>query len=61
MEEGEEKEVLQLDGGSLPPLVQYEGPAFPPQARRALPAQDQTPILGVGPLRDPLEEQLVEW
>lgn len=61
MEEREEKQVLQLDGGSLPPPVQYEGPAFPPQAGRVLPAQDQTPILGVGPLRDPLEEQLVEW
>lgn len=60
-DEGEEKEVLQLDGGSLPPSVQYEGPAFPPQAGRVLPTQDQTPILGVGPLRDPLEEQLVEW
>lgn len=61
LEEGEENRVLQLDGGSLLPPVQYEGPAFPPQAGRALPAQDQTPILGVGTLKDPLEDQLVEW
>lgn len=59
--EVEQKEMLQLDGGSLPPPVEYEGPAFPPQAVHVLPAPDQTPILGVGPLRDPLEEQLVEW
>lgn len=61
VKEREEKEVLQLEGGSLPPPVQYDGPVFPPQPGCVLPAQNQTPILGVGPLRDPLEEQLVEW
>ncbi|XP_075872866.1 protein TALPID3 [Nelusetta ayraudi] len=59
--EEEEQEVVQLDGGPPPPPVQYEGPTFPPQAGHVLPAQDQAPILGAGPFRDPLEEQLVEW
>lgn len=59
--EEEEQEVVQLDGGPPPPPVQYDGPTFPPQTGHVLPAQDQTPILGAGPFRDPLEEQLVEW
>lgn len=60
-EEEEEQDVVQLDGGPPPPPVQYEGPIFPPQAGHILPSQNQTPILGDGPFRDPLEEQVVEW
>lgn len=59
VEEKEEVEMVQLEGGLQAPPVQYEGPAFPPQAGRV--PQNQTPILGVCQLRDPLEQQLVEW
>lgn len=55
------EEEMQLDGGPSPPPVQYEGPAFPPEASCGLPAQDQAPVLGPSQQRDPLEERLVEW
>ncbi|XP_008275355.1 protein TALPID3 [Stegastes partitus] len=55
-----EEEVL-LDGGPSPPPVLYQGPAFPPQARSALPAQDQVSVPGIEQQRDALETRLVEW
>lgn len=55
------EEEVQLDGGPSPPPVQYEGPAFPPEASCGLPTQDQAPILGPSQQRDPLEDRLVEW
>lgn len=55
------EEEMQLDGGPSPPPVQYEGPAFPPEASCGLPAQDHAPVLGPSQQKDPLEERLVEW
>uniref|UniRef100_UPI0037E9B0AC protein TALPID3 n=1 Tax=Semicossyphus pulcher TaxID=241346 RepID=UPI0037E9B0AC len=52
---------VELDGGPSPPPVLYQGPVFPPQARSALPAQDQTSVLGLDLQRDVLETRLVEW
>ncbi|XP_067469523.1 protein TALPID3 isoform X4 [Thunnus thynnus] len=55
------EEAVELDGGPSPPPVLYQGPVFPPQARSALPAQEQASVLGSGPQRDALENRLVEW
>ncbi|XP_074484717.1 protein TALPID3-like isoform X2 [Sebastes fasciatus] len=55
------EEVLELDGGPSPPPVLYQGPVFPPQARSALPVQDQASVLGLNLHRDALEDRLVEW
>ncbi|TWW72382.1 Protein TALPID3 [Takifugu flavidus] len=52
------EEVVQLDGDPSPPLVQYHGPLFPPQACVGLSDQDQTPITTCSPA---LEKQLLEW
>ncbi|XP_070697779.1 protein TALPID3 [Pempheris klunzingeri] len=55
------EEAVELDGGPSPLPVLYQGPVFPPQARPALPAQNQAPILGPNLQRDALENRLVEW
>ncbi|XP_034050799.1 protein TALPID3 [Thalassophryne amazonica] len=54
-------ELVELDGCPSPPPVAYQGPVFPPQAKSALPAEEQVPILDLTQHRDTLENQLVEW
>ncbi|XP_029349334.1 protein TALPID3 isoform X2 [Echeneis naucrates] len=56
---GEEPE--ELHGVLSPPLIQYQGPVFPPQNPPALPAQDQASIPDTDHQRDALENRLVEW
>ncbi|KAF3700696.1 Protein TALPID3 [Channa argus] len=55
------EEAVELDGGSSPPPVMYQGPVFPPQALPALPEQNQAPILVLDQQKGALETQLVEW
>ncbi|XP_026164190.1 protein TALPID3 isoform X2 [Mastacembelus armatus] len=57
----EGEEAVELDGVPSPPPVLYQGPVFPPQTGPALPAQDETSILGLNHQRDALEHRLVEW
>ncbi|XP_040916683.1 protein TALPID3 isoform X2 [Toxotes jaculatrix] len=55
------EEAVEVDGGPSPPPVLYQGPAFPPQARSALPAQGPASIQDPVQQRETLENQLIQW
>ncbi|XP_028294616.1 protein TALPID3 isoform X3 [Gouania willdenowi] len=51
-----QEEVLEVDGAPSPPLVQYQGPSFPP---RAPSTHHQNPLQSIQ--QNAMEHQLVEW
>ncbi|XP_062252904.1 protein TALPID3 [Platichthys flesus] len=55
------EEAVELEGGPSPAPFTYQGPAFPPQACSALPAQGPASTRDPDQQRDALEERLVEW
>ncbi|XP_069391310.1 protein TALPID3 isoform X2 [Paralichthys olivaceus] len=55
------EEAVELEGGPSPAPLMYQGPAFPPEACSALPAQGQASTLDTDQHGDALEERLVEW
>lgn len=57
---GGPEEVLHLEGGPSPELVQYQGPDFPPRPPLSS-AREQNLSLGLDTQREALEERLVQW